>query len=97
MVGEIEVPNESSVYVLSFVKILVHYRDRCLLNEEEGLEEAQAVQEKIRAISRNEVERQKARIVQEHSKIYEVMQKSQEKQFHSFEEEWKTYLKEFRG
>ena len=35
--------------------------------------------------------------MQEHSKIYEVMQKSQEKQFHSFEEEWKTYLKEFRG
>ena len=30
IVGEIEVPHEPSVYVLSFVKILVHYRNRCL-------------------------------------------------------------------
>jgi hypothetical protein len=64
LLGEIEVPNEPSVYVLAFVKILVNYRDKCLLNEEEGLEEAKAVQEKIRAISQSEIERQKARIKQ---------------------------------
>ena len=33
------------------------------------------------------------RIKQEHNKIYEEMQKSQEKQYESFEEEWNTYLK----
>lgn len=57
--------------MLSFVKILVNYRNKCLANEEEGLEEAKAVQEKIRAISQSEIERQKARIKHEHSKIYE--------------------------
>lgn len=32
----------------------------------------------------------------EHSKIYEEMHFSQEKQFRSFEEEWKNYLREFQ-
>ena len=34
VVGEIEVPAEPSIYVLSFVKILVHYREKSLQNEE---------------------------------------------------------------
>lgn len=30
VLGQIEVPAEPSVYVLSFVKILANYRDKCL-------------------------------------------------------------------
>lgn len=55
-------PNEPTVYVLSFIKILSNYRNKCLLNEEEGLEEAKAVEERIRIITKNEIERQKNRI-----------------------------------
>lgn len=77
VLGEIEVPQEPSIYVLSFVKILANYRDKCLLNDNEGLEEAKEVQEKIRKITQNQVDRQKQRIKAQHSKIFEDMQISQ--------------------
>jgi hypothetical protein len=40
IIGEIEMPMESSVYVISFVKVLSNYRDKCLRSDEEGLYEA---------------------------------------------------------
>lgn len=43
-----------------------------------------------------ELERQKERLLAEHNKIYDEMNRSQYKQFMNFEEEWKKYLEEFR-
>lgn len=58
------------------------------------MEEAKAVEAKIKTISQNEIERQKNRLKLEHSKIYEEMQRSQYKQLLSFEDEWGAYLKD---
>ena len=50
VLGEIEVPLQPYLYVVSFVHILSNYRDKCLQSGDEGLPEASTVQERIEQI-----------------------------------------------
>lgn len=65
-----EVPHEPSIYVISFVKILAGYRNKCILineengNADQGLTDAQEIDERIKKIVKKELERQRDRLLQ---------------------------------